>query len=883
MTNQIELSDTNMRSYVLMLLHDLPHDYKEIRLSELWDKSINPYKSGGQKNKSKIVGGVDWPTIMSVGVVGVSALASLVSYMGWNKNNDVLASDVAERLDTNLVIDNDDDDKLFEEQLINTAAVTLIEQAKTPKDKEFIERDKNKILKMIESPPRTTRSTIFRMQKLTELISILKIHILDALSEPSHNNKRHTLGGFKKRKVSSNSEPSIPELLESVSSSSDSLKETVSSTSKYLTPSSNEYLTPSSRSTQKNAKDGNTRTKKMSDNIALNEIFRNAFEIIFSGTKNNEIKEIITAFYTFYSMIKITPEISPLDVFDSSYVNSSLLIYLILKRSSINAEPKQIFDTVFSSDKGFKGGVSPTPEQNINLDIFKLYKDYYTGTKEIRKLKLSVISNTCKKIIDTFKKKGKGNRTIMEEYNIKSKTIDFQLKTIGIKETILNNTNVNPRREEYINNLKDTIKTLYLKIMFESILIPIKKKQKEIIMKVDYDENTPLKTIATKNPHKLVSALMNGVFKFSGIQRRTDVKLNTIFYNAEFSRLKGVAEGGGEYPAGETLDAQLLANFIEYAKRKAKVDTPETKDWNIIASTHPTYKNNNKPHIINNGVILSKLGANGIDSNNVTCTLSQRVDAMGNFGDCSNKTDVGKAEQKDKEKGLSYTTDIIITGESGEDYYISRMEETENREIIISYSLKLGNLVTPLFFKTIDNSEPRILDLSLTNTYKSVITRLLYIWAGDESAPSTVDNENSLNKLYNIITQKKETFIDLLLTSLQKGSGDSNQEINAFFINRGYISLPPNHTFKNPLLYVANDRPSAVRAMFVLINGSGDINENVSAGFPAPITKNRIYISRPPGMRKEALYGGRKMTRKHQTRKHQTRKHQTRKVKKNYF
>lgn len=470
--------------------------------------------------------------------------------MGWNKNNDVLASDVAERLDTNLVIDNDDDDKLFEEQLINTAAVTLIEQAKTPKDKEFIERDKNKILKMIESPPRTTRSTIFRMQKLTELISILKIHILDALSEPSHNNKRHTLGGFKKRKVSSNSEPSIPELLESVSSSSDSLKETVSSTSKYLTPSSNEYLTPSSRSTQKNAKDGNTRTKKMSDNIALNEIFRNAFEIIFSGTKNNEIKEIITAFYTFYSMIKITPEISPLDVFDSSYVNSSLLIYLILKRSSINAEPKQIFDTVFSSDKGFKGGVSPTPEQNINLDIFKLYKDYYTGTKEIRKLKLSVISNTCKKIIDTFKKKGKGNRTIMEEYNIKSKTIDFQLKTIGIKETILNNTNVNPRREEYINNLKDTIKTLYLKIMFESILIPIKKKQKEIIMKVDYDENTPLKTIATKNPHKLVSALMNGVFKFSGIQRRTDVKLNTIFYNAEFSRLKGVAEGGGEISSG---------------------------------------------------------------------------------------------------------------------------------------------------------------------------------------------------------------------------------------------------------------------------------------------------------------------------------------------
>ena len=287
-------------------------------------------------------------------------------------------------------------------------------------------------------------------------------------------------------------------------------------------------------------------------------------------------------------------------------------------------------------------------------------------------------------------------------------------------------------------------------------------------MEVDYDETTPLRTIATQNPHKLVSALMTGVFKFSGIVKIVSPKnADEKFCNTEFNRLKDVADGKGIYPTGETLDANLLTDFIEYADNK-KATTP-VANW-IKTNAHPTYgpQKHNKPHIINNGVILSTLNSKDIASGNVTCTLSQIVDAMGNFGDCSKTNKVGDAE-KDPNTGLSYTTDVIITEETTAekttaDYCTSRMEEITNKkngkkEIIISYSLKLGNLETPLFFKTIDNSHPRILDLSLSNTYKSVITRLLYIWGNDTEQIRKVDRgnytEQSLGILYNIIIKKK--------------------------------------------------------------------------------------------------------------------------------
>ena len=53
MTNEIILSETNMKTFQLMKFHDLPHDYKENRLGELWKGVVNRVPSGGEKRKIK--------------------------------------------------------------------------------------------------------------------------------------------------------------------------------------------------------------------------------------------------------------------------------------------------------------------------------------------------------------------------------------------------------------------------------------------------------------------------------------------------------------------------------------------------------------------------------------------------------------------------------------------------------------------------------------------------------------------------------------------------------------------------------------------------------------------------------------------------------------
>ena len=837
MTNEIILSDTNMLSYLLMLLHDLPHDYKENRLGELWKGGLNMVPSGGGKRK--------WTEF--------NPLDPLEQVMGCDNEDESLNCELD-------IYDITEEDAIFFKKIIDIATETAKEEF--PKLEKIINLKAKRIERVLNSETPNTRLAAIEMQNLIKLMYKIKIQILDALHPAYWREPLISLGGtiwpWKKE---------IPGL-QSVSttdteSDSTTYNSTDSTTDTTTYTSMNNYHTA-----QTNTKDGNIRAKQKSNNDAMNEMFRNAFEIIFSGSENDEIKDIITAFYTFYSMIKITSEISPLDVFDSSYVNSSLLIYLILKRSSINADLKLIFKTVVEKtgvkgDKVVKGGeLQFSAEQKAYIKTIKAtYNEYYNRPKDTletpkdtrKDLNLDVIKIDTLELIKILKKPGTPWEQIWDNYKIKYKTIERQLKTIAIQEDILKNSSKSSRRDEYNKNIGYTIKIQYLKIIFENIINQIQKKEKESSMEVDYDETTPLRTIATQNPHKLVSALMKGVFKFSGIEEfKSPKNADEEFCNAEFNRLEDVANGSGTYLTGETLDTNLLSAFTEYANNK-KATTP-TANW-IKTNAHPTYgsQKHNKPHIINNGVILSTLNSKDIASGNVTCTLSQRVDAMGNFGDCSKTTDVGVSE-KDTVTNLSYTTDVIITEETTAekttaDYYTSRMEEIINKnngkkEIIISYSLKLGNLETPLFFKTIDNSHPRILDLSLTNTYKSVITRLLYIWAEDNSTSSTLDNKIILNNLYDIIINDKETFIDLLLTALQKGSGDGNQEINAFFANRGYIlPTPPPITisFNNPLLYVANDRPSAVRAMFVVINGSGDINENVTAGFPPQL----VYVSRP--------------------------------------
>jgi len=941
MVNQIDLSDVNMRTLLLMILHDLPHDYKVKRLENLWEKTkLKSYTQGG--------GVVDGSVIL-LGLAGLAGLARFYIFgqptskedppklfpviTGTKPNPNILPLSsqptnqeaIPDEVIPDEVYNKIDIPEFIEDNLgLYKVAINIVyETLKLNPENKTSTKLKDEYTQLIYTvenvQERASRGATIRKKNLADLVSLLQIQILNALSSSSKKGGEGPPGLIgisdsssddSNRGYPSTSKYPLGELLvpqefhtpENLSSNNEfHTPETPSSNNEYLTPhiTQQEESLPSTSRPQtnktnpptvttnrtknkkkKSRKKRNIRTRRtrrrnrrtrkrnkeklnnandirLKNNIAMNEIFKNAFEIVYNDTNNSEIKEIITAFYTFYSMIKITSEISPLDAFNSDYVKSSLLIYMILKRSSFDADLKIIFDTVFSSHNTFKGGGELSGENRDLIETYtREYKKYYTGAEKIRKTNpdIATLKYNVLELIDLFKTNGKWNEELLKTYNIKSNTIIRQLNTIKIKESILTNAIANSKtrdsRVQYNANLEDTIKTQYLKIMFENIIIPFEKNENKITKIQEFSSITPLKTIAIQNPHGLVSALMKGVFKYSGIEEVNGQSLDAEFYNAEFGRLKLVSEGKGIYLSGDVLDSKLLEDFKTYADEKSK----NAILWSID-NKYPSGYTNKNTDIINNGFPIDTLEperlpkANRLTKGNVRCTLSQRVDAMGNFGDCSTRIHVHESEQNTPST-LSYTTDIGINAQTSGDYYISRMEEIDNngREINISYSLKLKDLETPFFFKTIDSSATRILDLSLTNTYQSVITRVLYMWANANTP--TIEGENyteeDIQKLYDIIIANKDTFIDLLLTALQKGSGDNNQEFNAVFKDRGYILQTEEETttdpfYKNSLLYVANDRPSAVRAMFTLINGSGSINNNVTAGFPPQY----IYITRP--------------------------------------
>jgi len=917
MVNQIDLSDINMQTLLLMILHDLPHDYKVKRLEAIWEKT---------KPKKTTTGGyMNWV----IGIGGFIAISKVVgAYIFGRSSGD--EEQLSDALRNQLDINSLGVEELYKQAVFIVYRMQLDNLKKeNPKNKKQIqnlEDEYNIIRDDIGIKKMETREAAIRIKSLDKLVSIVQMQILNTLSPSSKKGGEGPPGligisdsssddsnqEFPSRSKYPLGEQLVPQefltLDNNASNNEFHTPETPSSNNEYLTPhiTQQEESLPSTSRPQtnktnpptvttnrtknkkkKSRKKRNIRTRRtrrrnrrtrkrnkeklnnandirLKNNIAMNEIFKNAFEIVYNDTNNSEIKEIITAFYTFYSMIKITSEISPLDAFNSDYVKSSLLIYMILKRSSFDADLKIIFDTVFSSHNTFKGGGKDEIKSLIK-QYTDQYKIYYTGAQEIIKKKpdittqeiikkkpdITTLKNNVLKLIKLFKTEEIWNEELLKTYNIKSNTIDRQIATINIQDAILINSvkTGNVRRANYNNNLENTIKTQYLKIMFEHIIIPIEKKTKEQSIVQDENKAIPsLRSIAIENPHRLVSALLKGVFTFSGIESTDNQSLDAGFYNGELVRLNKVGQSDGIYLNGETLDEHLLDHFRKYTD--AKVKKGKTSLWSKHDAP-PAYKKN--PHIINNGCIIGNSFENNafINKKNVTCTLSQIVDAMGNFGNCSNSNQVSNYDKSPRKADdnffLSHTTDVILVNNKG-DYYASKMEETNDRQIHISYSFKLGNLETPPFFRVIDNSSDNgnVLELSLTNTYKSVITRLLYIWAEDPTlqvSEKTYTLEEITN-LYNKITKNEDTFIDLLLTSLQKGSGDNNQEWNSVFKNRGYIDLSDDDEdgFIADLLYIANDRPSAIRAMFTLINGTGDINDNVTAGFPS----GRIYITRPP-------------------------------------
>jgi hypothetical protein len=125
----------------------------------------------------------------------------------------------------------------------------------------------------------------------------------------------------------------------------------------------------------------------------------------------------------------------------------------------------------------------------------------------------------------------------------------------------------------------------------------------------------------------------------------------------------------------------------------------------------------------------------------------------------------------------------------------------------------------------VDITTDKIVTLSVTNTYKRIIHRILDIWQ------RLYNNRNIDSRDMWIALQKKDIYSEIISTTSSKGIGDFYQEVNSVAENGGYVDTANVVKANDFRIGAMGDQPSGVRAGYFLIRGTNGIHENAMAGF----------------------------------------------------
>lgn len=288
-----------------------------------------------------------------------------------------------------------------------------------------------------------------------------------------------------------------------------------------------------------------------------------------------------------------------------------------------------------------------------------------------------------------------------------------------------------------------------------------------------------------------------------------------------------------------SADENLLKSFKNYAgtngRDKVLLTIPQVKSK--ISSLQSGLR------IINNAATdaISQMGK----MDKIICPNSSVIDAMGTFGSCS-----GTSNSRE-------TNNMEFTLRNNNDdrplYYTGTTVYDSKKQLQIIYSAQFNDFVLPYVEKKIDmKSTKHITELSANTTFKSVINKILSIWKKkftSATPPSSVFWQSLTNP---------HIFAELVSVGSLKSVGDLYQEINSVALNGGYISGLNNELKVSFRVGVMGDRPSGVRAGFILLKANSGIHPKSIAGYFDPAGTNMIAIINNTA----ATRGGKKTKRK---------------------
>jgi len=288
----------------------------------------------------------------------------------------------------------------------------------------------------------------------------------------------------------------------------------------------------------------------------------------------------------------------------------------------------------------------------------------------------------------------------------------------------------------------------------------------------------------------------------------------------------------------DTIDNNIKDAFIKYATefQSNKILKSQTAIRDVITEKkNVIIEKNKKLNVIAiNNAATDALIDVGIDKDHHICPTSSVCDAQGSFGSCPPLKTISNRE--------FYPMDFKIKNRDESIFYHGRTElKKKNRitEAKITFSAEVNNFFLPEVQIDIDITEKHAINvLGANENYKELLNTIVSIWSRIfKKKPSY---ELSPNMLWAAL-QKDTVFTEFVSAGAVKSVGDLFQEVNSVAQLAGYDSsrITPKteldiltKKINGEFRVGANgDRPSGVRAGYMLLKSISGINDKAMAGY----------------------------------------------------
>lgn len=373
-----------------------------------------------------------------------------------------------------------------------------------------------------------------------------------------------------------------------------------------------------------------------------------------------------------------------------------------------------------------------------------------------------------------------------------------------------------------------------LKYIYNTVFQHIASLTAELNAEINKSASKSLSAEQKEGPQMILVTVAKGGkhYILANLDRTSDsFKSNTVL-NKECEIIDIVSSS--KKFTSDTIDDGIKNAFIKYA-----TDYQSNKILKSNKAIEDLIKEKRRGKLntiaINNAA-TDALRAVGMEKNSHICPTSSVCDAQGTFGSCQPNKKISNRE--------FYPMDFKIMNSDASIYYHGRTELKEKNggritENKITFSAEVNNFFLPEVQIDIDITEKNSINiLGANENYKELLNTIVSIW--DRLFKMKHRSELSPKILWDSLL-KDTVFIEFVSAGAVKSVGDLFQEVNSVAQLGGYDSSRINPKSKLDSLTTkmsgefrvgANgDRPSGVRAGYLLLKSISGINNQALAGY----------------------------------------------------